>query len=64
MPKLKTKKSVLKRFKITKTGKVMRGHHGSRHRMFHKSKKRIRKFAEPIALNLRQSKIVKALINR
>ena len=31
MPKLKTRKSIAKRMKITKTGKVRRGKPGARH---------------------------------
>ncbi len=39
---IKTKKSVLKRFKITGTGKVLRARAGKRHLMQHKSAKRRR----------------------
>lgn len=63
MKKQKTIKSILKRFKITASGKIMRGHHGSRHRMFHKSKNRIRKFAEPVALNNFQNKTLKKFLH-
>lgn len=54
---------MLKRFKVTGTGKILRGHHGARHRMFHKSKNRRRKFSEPIALNSLQTKAIKNLIH-
>ena len=37
MPKLKTKKSVAKRMKITKTGKVKRRKPGGRHYKAHKN---------------------------
>lgn len=63
MPKQKTTKSVLKRFKITKKGNIMRGIHGSRHRMLHKHKNQIRKFAEPVKLTKKQSVIIKRMIN-
>jgi large subunit ribosomal protein L35 len=43
MPKQKTRKSVLKRFKVTKTGKVMRRGSGGRHLNAKKSKKRRRR---------------------
>jgi len=46
MPKLKTKKSVKKRMKITKTGKVLRRKPGGRHYKAGKSgarKRRLRK---------------------
>lgn len=47
MPKLKIKKSVARRFKITKTGKVMFGHQYGSHLKLHKSKRRIRRQKEP-----------------
>jgi large subunit ribosomal protein L35 len=43
MPKLKTKKSIQKRMKITKTGKVLRRKPGARHYKAHKSGSRKRK---------------------
>jgi large subunit ribosomal protein L35 len=43
MPKLKTKKSITKRFKFTKTGKVMRKQSFRRHLNVKKSKKRKRR---------------------
>jgi large subunit ribosomal protein L35 len=43
MPKLKTRKSISKRMKITKTGKVMRRKPGARHYKVHKSGARVRK---------------------
>lgn len=42
MPKLKTKKSISKRMKITKNGKVLRRKPFGRHYKAHKSGKRIR----------------------
>ena len=42
MPKQKTNKSASKRFKITKNGKVLRRHAGSRHLLSSKSGKRKR----------------------
>ncbi len=43
MPKLKTKKSVAKRFKITATGKAMRHHNSRAHLMRKKNAKRRRR---------------------
>jgi large subunit ribosomal protein L35 len=43
MPKLKTKKSIKKRVKITKTGKVLRHKPGARHYKANKSGGRRRK---------------------
>jgi large subunit ribosomal protein L35 len=43
MPKMKTNRSAAKRFKLTGTGKVKRGHSSLRHGMIGKSKGRKRK---------------------
>jgi large subunit ribosomal protein L35 len=42
MPKLKTKSSAKKRFKLTGKGKVMRAQAGKRHGMIKRTKKQIR----------------------
>lgn len=63
MPKLKTRKSWVKRFKITSSGKVLRGHQYASHRRAHKTKRRIRAFHVPKKLTTRQAKIVKSLLN-
>jgi large subunit ribosomal protein L35 len=42
MPKLKTKSSVKKRFKITASGKVVMGQAGKRHGMIKRTNKQIR----------------------
>lgn len=47
MQKKKIKKSVAKRFKITKNGKVVFGHQYGSHLKLHKSKSRIRRQKEP-----------------
>ena len=44
MPKMKTKKSIAKRFKITKNGKVKRYMAFKNHLKFHKSKNAKRSF--------------------
>ncbi|HJX59581.1 MAG TPA: bL35 family ribosomal protein [Patescibacteria group bacterium] len=41
MPKQKTRKSVIRRFRITKTGKVLRRQAGMRHLKGRKSQKRL-----------------------
>lgn len=41
--KLKTHRGAAKRFKVTSTGKVMRGHSGKRHLMGTKKPSRMRK---------------------
>ena len=61
MPKLKTKKSIKKRFRVTRTGKVLRRSGGHRHLMEAKSSKkkrqqrRVRQLAGKIAKNIRQA---------
>lgn len=47
MPKLKTNKSVKKRFRVTKSGKVKRGRPGRRHLLSHKTAKRKRHLRRP-----------------
>ncbi|HCM37495.1 MAG: 50S ribosomal protein L35 [Candidatus Gottesmanbacteria bacterium GW2011_GWC1_43_10] len=42
--KMKTKKIVAKRFKVTSTGKLMRGKQNARHLRSHKSKRQLRKY--------------------
>jgi len=51
MPKLKTNKGAAKRFKITKSGKVMRKKAGKGHLLTGKSKKRKRHMRKSVALN-------------
>lgn len=48
MPKIKSKKIVVKRFKITKNGKVMHRAQGARHLRRNKSKSRQRRQDKPI----------------
>jgi len=63
MPKLKTKKSVAKRFRITGTGKVV--HHGSggSHLLSKKSAKRKRRIRKAAVLqNAGDAKVVKRLL--
>lgn len=45
--KKKIKKSIAKRFKITKNGKVMFEHQYGSHKKLNKSKRRIRRIKEP-----------------
>jgi ribosomal protein L35 len=47
MKKKKINKSVSKRFKVTKTGKVMFDHQYGSHKKLHKSKRRLRRIKEP-----------------
>lgn len=45
---MKTSKSVVDRFKVTKNGKIIRRKSGQRHLQSHKSKRNIRRGKEPI----------------
>lgn len=56
MTKQKTRKSASKRFKITKTGKVLHRSHGARHLKTQKTKKQLR--------SLKQMKEVKGKFKR
>ena len=58
MPKLKTRKSIAKRIKITKNGKVLRRKPGARHYKVHKSGARVRKLG---GVDLVRGKIAKTM---
>ncbi len=60
--KLKTRKSASKRFKVTKTGKVMHGHQFGSHLKLGKSKRRLRKIKEPAELKGKFGKKIKKLL--
>jgi len=64
MPKTKQKvrKSAAKRFKVTKTGKVMFGHQYGSHLKLHKSKKRLRRQKEPAVLKGKFGKKIKRML--
>ena len=55
----KTKKSVAKRFKITGTGKILRGQSSKRHLLTHKSAKRKRLLAKSALVDKTDMKRVK-----
>ncbi len=60
MPKLKTRKGVKKRFKITKTGKVMSMKAGKRHILTKKSRKRKRRLRRAgVVANKKVAKYIK-----
>ncbi len=60
MPKMKTKSSAKKRFKVTATGKVMAAQAGKRHGMIKRTKKFIRDARGMSELSAPDSKRVKA----
>jgi large subunit ribosomal protein L35 len=60
MPKMKTKSSAKKRFKVTGTGKVVAGQAGKRHGMIKRSNKFIRTARGTTTLSDPDAKIVKS----
>ena len=59
MPKMKTKSSAKKRFKVTATGKVMAGQAGKRHGMIKRTNKFLRNARGTNELSAPDAKIVK-----
>ena len=62
MPKAKTKSSVKKRFKITATGKVKRGHSHLRHILTSKAKGRKRKLGTAVLVDPADTPKIKRMI--
>ena len=62
MPKMKTKKAVAARFKVTATGKLKHSHPGKRHLMTGKSPKRKRQLRRPAVLSPSMTKTYKRLM--
>ena len=60
MPKLKTKSSAKKRFKISATGKVMMAQAGKRHGMIKRTNSQIRKQRGTTVMFKQDGKIVKS----
>lgn len=60
--KQKVRKSAAKRFKVTKTGKVMFGHQFGSHLKLHKSKRRLRKQKEPGVLEGKFAKKIRRML--
>ncbi len=62
MPKMKTKSSAKKRFKVTATGKVLAGQAGKRHGMIKRTKKFIRDARGTTVLAKADEQIVKPMM--
>lgn len=62
MKKKKIKKSIAKRFKVTKKGKVLFEHQYGSHKKLHKSKSRIRRQKEPAVLKGKFAKKIKQML--
>ncbi len=64
MPKLKTKRSVKRRFKVTKTGKVLRGSQMRSHLRSKKSKRAQRSLKEIRVVKGKFAKKIKQLLGK
>ena len=62
MPKMKTRKAVASRFKVTATGKLKRGKPGTRHILSKKTPKRKRQLAKPAMVSKSHEKVYKRLM--
>ncbi len=61
---MKTRKSITKRFKITKTGKILRRLSGANHYRVKKSGNRIRKGRKCVVVSKAEAKKIRKLIAR
>lgn len=64
MPKMKTRKAIKSRFKVTGTGKLMRNRQGRRHILTKKSSNRKRRLSKPVplsdAFHLKYARLIRA----
>jgi len=64
MPKMKSKRALRKRIRLTGTGKVMREQTGGRHKLEHKSSKKMRSIANDVELSKADVKKAKKLLGK
>jgi large subunit ribosomal protein L35 len=64
MPKRKTRKSLTKRFKVTRTGKVLRRAVGQDHNLQKQTSKKRRSLKKWVELSPEESKRVKRILAR
>jgi large subunit ribosomal protein L35 len=62
MPKLKTRKSALKRYKITGGDKFLRRHAYKGHLLMKKSNRQKRKLSQIVCVNKRDTKSIKLML--
>lgn len=62
MPKLKSRRSIRRRFRRTKTGKIMYSHAGRRHLLGKKSRNRKRRLRSPGQVSGVQQETIKQLL--
>lgn len=60
MPKMKTKSSAKKRFKVTASGRILAGQAGKRHGMIKRSRKFIRNARGTTVLSAPDEKLIKS----
>jgi len=62
VPKMKTRKAVKAKFKVTTTGKLLQRHAGRRHKLTKKSSKRKRRLLKESLVNKAQTKMYSRLM--
>ena len=62
MPKMKTKSSAKKRFRVTASGKIKRGHEGKNHILTKKARKRKNNLCKQTLVDHAQERTIKTLI--
>jgi len=62
MPKMKSSRGAMKRFKVTASGKVKRSRAGKSHLLSSKSKKRKRRLRHTTLVSAKESKTIRKLI--
>ena len=62
MPKMKSSRGAMKRFKVTASGKVKRSRGGKSHLLSSKSKKRKRRLRHPTLVSAKETKTIRKLI--
>ena len=62
MPKMKTKRSAAKRFKITGTGKLMKMNANKNHILTKKSPKRKRRLRKAVEVDVTNAKMMKRML--
>ncbi len=62
MPKMRSSRGAMKRFKVTASGKVKRSRAGKSHLLSSKSKKRKRRLRQTTLVSAKESKTIRKLI--
>ncbi|MFG6393111.1 MAG: 50S ribosomal protein L35 [Lachnospiraceae bacterium] len=62
MPKMKTKRSAAKRFKITGTGKLMKMNANKSHILTKKTRKRKRRLRKAVEVDVTNAKMMKRML--